>query len=284
MVATAPQEPAERIVGFGSAILRERLWYLSMLFVLPGFQSGGLGRTLLSRLLPSDEGVVRATATDSAQPIANALYASIGMAPRMPLFNLTGLPDRPAAFGSLPSGVVPIAFKTIAGGAPDGAGHQELAAAIDAIDREALGGGASDGPSLPADGATIRLALPRTRTGRLSAMGMPARRVAWVRWRFETKRWWRRCSGISRPPSCRAAPSRHGSGGRRIVRSQPPSALASGLIASRSCCAGIGRSRTSVGICRSLQGSCESLGVSPTGGSLRLDVASPAAPAHEHER
>ena len=139
MVATAPQESADRIVGFGSAILRERLWYLSMLFVLPGFQGGGLGRRLLSRLLPSDDAVVRATATDSAQPIANALYASIGMAPRMPLFNLTGLPERPAAFGLLPSGVVPVEFETIASGAPDGAGHQELAAAIDAIDREVLG-------------------------------------------------------------------------------------------------------------------------------------------------
>lgn len=139
MVALAPEESADRIVAFGSAIVRERLWYLSMLFVLPGFQAAGLGRRLMGQLLPSGVAVVRATATDSAQPISNALYASIGMAPRMPLFNLTGLPERPAAFGSLPSGVVPIAFETIAGGAAGGAGHQELAAAVDAIDREVLG-------------------------------------------------------------------------------------------------------------------------------------------------
>ena len=45
-----------------------------------------------------------ATATDSAQPISNALYASYGIVPRMPLLNLIGLPGatrrlRPAAVG-----------------------------------------------------------------------------------------------------------------------------------------------------------------------------------------
>ena len=53
VVATVPEkhrredDPAtgEHIVAFGSAIVRERLWYLSMLFVLPEFQGAGWGGT-----------------------------------------------------------------------------------------------------------------------------------------------------------------------------------------------------------------------------------------------
>lgn len=132
-------DPDERIVAFASAIERERLWYLSMLFVLPGFQGSGLGRELLARVLPADEAMARATATDSAQPISNALYAMYGVAPRMPLLYLTGLPDRPEAFGELPSGIVPVAFDDVAAGSPDGAGHRTLVEAVDALDRELLG-------------------------------------------------------------------------------------------------------------------------------------------------
>ena len=88
------------MIGFArSAIVRERLWYLSMLFVLPEFQGPGLGRDLLGRVLPDRWRMARATATDSAQPISNAMYASHGMVPRMPLLSLVGLPRRPEAFG-----------------------------------------------------------------------------------------------------------------------------------------------------------------------------------------
>jgi GNAT superfamily N-acetyltransferase len=80
-----------RVVAFGSALQRPPLWYLSMLFVQPDEQSRGLGRALLARLLPDPiDGAVLATSTDSAQPVANALYTSLGMAPRLPLFNLIG--------------------------------------------------------------------------------------------------------------------------------------------------------------------------------------------------
>ena len=139
VVATGGGAPADGVVAFGSAIAREGLWYLSMLFVLPGFQGAGLGRGLLSRLLPPDRRMALATATDSAQPISNALYASVGIAPRMPLFNLTGLPDRPDAFGALPSGIVPLAFDALGGGGRGGAGHRELMDAVDGLDREVLG-------------------------------------------------------------------------------------------------------------------------------------------------
>lgn len=143
VVATLPTDglspPAERVVAFASAISRERIWYLSMLFVLPELQGAGIGRQLLARVLPDDDTVVRATATDSAQPISNALYAMYGIVPRMPLLNLSGLPNRPEAFGVLPSGIVPVSFDDLAAGPADGNGHRRLTDAVDSLDRELIG-------------------------------------------------------------------------------------------------------------------------------------------------
>jgi hypothetical protein len=135
-----PTRPGDdRIVAFAAAVQRERLWFLSMCFVRPEMQASGVGRGLLDAVGPrpgehGEGGVVRATATDSAQPISNALYASVGIVPRVPLMNLIGLPRRPEAFGTLPSGVTPIPFEVVARGDHDG-----LAATIDALDRELLG-------------------------------------------------------------------------------------------------------------------------------------------------
>ena len=119
---------------------------------------------------------VRATATDSAQPISNALYASLGIVPRMPLLNLIGLPSGPKRSGPLPSGIRPVPFERIAGGPADGAGHRMLADAVDALDRELLGVAHPDRSPLPArrksrrgwlyrgpDGAPRRLRLRRAR-------------------------------------------------------------------------------------------------------------------------
>ena len=141
VVATLPAvgPGEERIVAFAAALMRERLWFLSMLFVRPELQGAGVGRALLARVAPPDgEASFRSTATDSAQPISNALYAAEGIVPRVPLLNLIGLPQRPDAFGSLPSGIVPVPFDDIAG-RPGGDGHRKLADAVDAMDREVLG-------------------------------------------------------------------------------------------------------------------------------------------------
>ena len=82
-----------RVVAFGSAVERDALWFLSMLFVEPGEQARGIGRRLLQRMLPEPaDGRVLATCTDSAQPASNGLYASLGIVPRMPLFHLVGRP------------------------------------------------------------------------------------------------------------------------------------------------------------------------------------------------
>jgi hypothetical protein len=130
----------ERIVAFAAALQRERLWFLSMCFVRPHIQAAGVGRRLLAEVGPrstdgtAGEPTVRATATDSAQPISNALYASVGMVPRVPLLNLIGLPEQPEAFGILPSGVTPVPFEQLAR-----EGHDQLAATVDALDRQTLG-------------------------------------------------------------------------------------------------------------------------------------------------
>lgn len=138
VVATRPDPDTaagERIVAFAAAVVRERLWFLSMCFVLPEAQGGGVGRTLLERVAPpEDAATVRATGTDSAQPISNALYASLGIVPRVPLLNLIGLPTRPEAFGMLPSGVRATPFERAAAN-----GHEQLVAVVDALDRETLG-------------------------------------------------------------------------------------------------------------------------------------------------
>jgi GNAT superfamily N-acetyltransferase len=142
VVATVPStdhEAGERIIAFATALMRERLWFLSMLFVRPEFQGAGLGQALLSRVGPDEgEASFRSTATDSAQPISNALYAAQGMVPRVPLLNLIGLPQQPDAFGPLPAGIVPVPFAEAAG-KPGSEGHRRLAEAVDGLDREVLG-------------------------------------------------------------------------------------------------------------------------------------------------
>lgn len=138
-VRADPDAPGgERIVAFAAAVMRERLWYLSMLFVLPEAQGAGVGRALFVRVAPpADAATFRATATDSAQPISNALYASLGIVPRVPLLNLIGLPERPDVFGSLPGDITPVPFERLAGAGGDG--HRRLAATVDGLDRELLG-------------------------------------------------------------------------------------------------------------------------------------------------
>jgi GNAT superfamily N-acetyltransferase len=129
----------DRVLAFGSAVMRERMWFLSMLFVLPEAQGAGIGRELLRRVgPPPGTDVVRATATDSLQPISNALYASEGIVPRVPLFNVVGTPARAEAFGPLPAGIRPVPFEDLVG-APGGDGHAELAGIVDALDRDLLG-------------------------------------------------------------------------------------------------------------------------------------------------
>jgi GNAT superfamily N-acetyltransferase len=120
-------DAGDRVIGFGSAVERGPVWFLSMLFVSPNVQALGLGRALLDRVLPAPGGPsILATATDSAQPISNGLYASLGIAPRVPLFNLVGRPDRRSGMPPLPSGI-------------DATPIGDAAEDLDALDRSVIG-------------------------------------------------------------------------------------------------------------------------------------------------
>lgn len=90
-------EAQDRVVGFGMAVLRERLWYLAALHVLPEYQGQGLGRGLLQRCLADAHGrrLVRIVISEAAQPTSNALYASHGMYQWVPLVHVSGaIPTR----------------------------------------------------------------------------------------------------------------------------------------------------------------------------------------------
>ena len=82
----------ERIHGMVSALVRGRVWYLSMFFVLPGDQGRGLGRALLERALAYGEsrGAEVRCVWASLDPRAQARYVMAGMAPRWPIYRLEG--------------------------------------------------------------------------------------------------------------------------------------------------------------------------------------------------
>ena len=129
VVATRPDD---KIVAFAAAIEREHLRFLSMCFVLPEAQGAGIGRELMRRVgMAADPDTVRATSTDTAQPISNALYASAGLVPRVPLLDLIGTVRDRDAFGSLPSGVRPVPFDVLQ--------RDGLDPVIDRLDRATLG-------------------------------------------------------------------------------------------------------------------------------------------------
>ncbi len=81
-----------QIRGMVSALVRGRVWYLSMFFVLPGEQGRGLGRALLERALAYGEArgaEIRCTWA-TLDPRAQARYVMAGMAPRWPIYRLDG--------------------------------------------------------------------------------------------------------------------------------------------------------------------------------------------------
>ncbi len=135
--ANAPAGTEGPIVAFVSAVRREHVWFLSMLFVQPGHQERGLGRRLLAQVLAGADDATHATCTDSAQPISNALYSRLGMVPRLPVLELVGRPEQPVA--GLPGGIRAVPFDVLRAGPTDGAGPLRLAAALERLDRATLG-------------------------------------------------------------------------------------------------------------------------------------------------
>ena len=125
-----------RVIGFASAIRRGPVWFLSMLFVRPGEQAAGVGRSLLRLVMPVDgDDATLATVTDTAQPISNGLYASFGIVPRIGMFNLVGRPARPEVLAALPDGVHAVRFAASAPAERDRVADAELGG----LDRATLG-------------------------------------------------------------------------------------------------------------------------------------------------
>jgi ribosomal protein S18 acetylase RimI-like enzyme len=82
-----------RIVGAASALVRERLWVLSLLTVEPGVQSAGAGRALLERTLGYAGGTDSGLIISSNDGRAMRLYAGAGFA-LLPALKSEGKPDR----------------------------------------------------------------------------------------------------------------------------------------------------------------------------------------------
>jgi GNAT superfamily N-acetyltransferase len=86
-----------KILAFAGAITRGNISFLTDLFVLPSYQSGKLGKTLLQTVIPQDD-LIRCTLS-SSDPRALALYIRAGMRPQWPHFALRL--DRSTQVGSL---------------------------------------------------------------------------------------------------------------------------------------------------------------------------------------
>jgi ribosomal protein S18 acetylase RimI-like enzyme len=69
-----------RVIGVAEAIVRERVWCLSMLGVLPGLQRSGAGRALMQRAAEHRRGSDAALIVSSNDPGALRLYADAGFA------------------------------------------------------------------------------------------------------------------------------------------------------------------------------------------------------------
>lgn len=154
-VALRGAEGEATVVGFASASVRDGLWFLAMLFVLPGSQGHGIGSALLDRAqagrdvdpggpavpgpdAPLDCGIhTWGMCTDTAQPISNGVYARRGMLPRLPIWRLAGEPRRWSALPVLPPSLEAVPFDALAAKGHDG--PRRLAEIVDALDREVLG-------------------------------------------------------------------------------------------------------------------------------------------------
>lgn len=95
------------VVAFGIVMCRGADAFLSFLFVEPRWQGRGLGKVVLDACL-AGTGVARrlSTCAEADQPVSTGLYASLGMAPRAPIYLVRGA-LREHELPGLPEGVRP---------------------------------------------------------------------------------------------------------------------------------------------------------------------------------
>ncbi len=97
-----------RIDGIASAVVRDKLWFLSTFWVRPGVQQRGLGRPLLDRVWA--DGVAAGATTfftyASVDRTATAMYMRRGMLPGWQILVFAGaprrLPDAPTGYDVAP--------------------------------------------------------------------------------------------------------------------------------------------------------------------------------------
>jgi GNAT superfamily N-acetyltransferase len=82
-----------RVIGIAEAIVRERLWCLSMLAVEPGIQSAGAGRALMEHAVAYGPSADAGLIVSSNDPRALRLYADCRFALH-PTLEATGVVDR----------------------------------------------------------------------------------------------------------------------------------------------------------------------------------------------
>jgi GNAT superfamily N-acetyltransferase len=81
-----------RPVGFSAGFVRQELWFLADLFVLPQAHGRGIGGELLQRCLAGglERGARIRAVMSSEDPAAQVLYIRARMIPRFPLFGFVG--------------------------------------------------------------------------------------------------------------------------------------------------------------------------------------------------
>ncbi len=102
-------EDGGRVTAFGVLMVREGHAFLSFLFVLPAWQARGIGRAVLGACLATAGPMrCRSTCAEADQLVSTGLYASLGLAPREPVYLLRGelhssvLPELPSGLRAGP--------------------------------------------------------------------------------------------------------------------------------------------------------------------------------------
>lgn len=99
--AFVAEDPAP--IGFSAAVVREGVWFLSQLWVLPERQGEGVGSTLLDEALAWGRGASSFSVVASPDPAAQGLYLRRSMYPVWAQHELLG-----PGGGQLPPGVGPL--------------------------------------------------------------------------------------------------------------------------------------------------------------------------------
>src|SRR6266511_5192329 len=89
-----------QLVGFARSIERDGLFELTEFFVLPNYQSRGIGRALIGRAFPAGRGNVRSIIATSDVRAQARDYAA-GTVARFPLFTMGGAPAASSPVGDL---------------------------------------------------------------------------------------------------------------------------------------------------------------------------------------